>query len=83
MGTSVKKAGNRAAIRIPTSTLALPELSLEHGTKIVELGGPRDTIQISPAHETVPALGVLLARITAENRHEAVSFGPPVGLEYW
>jgi antitoxin component of MazEF toxin-antitoxin module len=30
-----------------------------------------------------PSLQELVGRITDENRHEAIDWGPPVGLEEW
>ncbi len=77
MQATVRKWGNSAAVRIPASVLADADLGLdqrvdvraEDGAVVIRRAAPRYTLE------------ELCARITPENRHEEIDWGPDVGRE--
>ncbi len=78
--TQMVKWGNSLAVRIP-KTLA-EEAEFKEGDLLVlevEFGG---SLAIRAAHPP-PTLDELVARITPENRHEAMDWHGPVGNEIW
>ncbi len=74
----VFKAGNSLAIRIPS--VVAKRLDLEDGSE-VEMGLEEDALWISPAAPRRPNLSELLDKITPENIHAEVDWGPAVGRE--
>jgi len=78
--TTVQKWGNSLAVRIPKVVAAdaklaqysLVELSLEDGRLVV-----------TPVARPAQSLNELLTRITDENIHSEVDWGPAVGKEAW
>ena len=80
MKTTVQKWGNSLAVRIPKVVAAdaklaqysLVELSLEDGRLVV-----------TPVARPAQSLNELLTRITDENIHSDVDWGPAVGKEAW
>lgn len=80
MKTTVQKWGNSLAVRIPKVVAAdaklaqysLVELSLEDGRLVV-----------TPVARPAQSLNELLTRITDENIHSEVDWGPAVGKEAW
>ena len=48
----------------------------------VSVQGTGDALSV-PIPPDVPSLEELVIRITPENRHEEIDFGPPVGKEVW
>ncbi len=80
MQATVQKWGNSLTLRIPKSFAQ--ELGLEHDTP-VELRVQDGRIVISPIRDPVYDLDELLSQITADNQHDEIDWGPPVGNEVW
>ncbi len=78
MNAQVKRWGNSAAVRIPATVLQAAKLKLDDAVAVREEGG---RIVIEPAGEDHGDLEALLARITPENLHDEVDFGPSAGRE--
>jgi len=74
----VKKWGNSAAIRIPSSILKAAKISLEQA---VEVHAEEGRIIIEPMRGEYD-LSALIAGITSENRHHETDFGMPNGQEW-
>lgn len=78
MEAVIRKWGNSAALRLPTSVLN------EAGYKIeqkVDLLVSRGRIIIQPSAKVEYDLDALIGGINAANVHEEASFGSPVGKE--
>ena len=80
MKATVKKWGNSAAVRIPSSVMEAMRLHLD---EVVDVREEKGRIVIEPLQQKTYALDDLLKGITAKNLHEAVDFGPPQGKEVW
>lgn len=80
MRATVKKWGNSAAIRIPSSIMQATQLDIDEVVDVREEDG---RIVIEPVRKKVYELDSLLKGITPKNRHHAVDSGPPVGNEVW
>jgi antitoxin MazE len=80
MKATVKKWGNSAAVRIPTSVMQAMHLDLD---EVVELREEAGRIVIEPVRQKTYELDDLLKGITPNNLHSAVDFGPPEGKEVW
>ncbi|HEX2802256.1 MAG TPA: AbrB/MazE/SpoVT family DNA-binding domain-containing protein [Phenylobacterium sp.] len=80
MKVQVKKWGNSASVRIPTSVMAAASLSLDQAVDVREEGG---RIIIEPIRAPTYDLDRLLDAMTPETFHEDEDFGPPVGDEVW
>jgi antitoxin MazE len=78
MRVIVKKWGNSAAVRIPSSIMQAARLSLDQAVDVREEGGQ---IVIKPVRTGKLDLAQLLEGITPENLHGGVNFGGPVGKE--
>lgn len=78
MQALIKKWGNSAAVRLPTSLLEASGLSLDAPVRLREENG---SIIIEPAPADAVSLDVLLAAITPENLHAEVDSGAPMGDE--
>ena len=78
MRGTVRKWGNSAAVRLPAAVMQAARLELDAPVEVREEDG---RVVIEPVRDAEIALADLLARITEENRHEAVNVGPPVGDE--
>lgn len=76
MKVVVKKWGNSASVRIPAAIMATSKLTVDQAVDVRESNG---CIVIEPVCEN--ELNSLVARITPENLHGEVDFGPPVGRE--
>ena len=73
------KWGNSLAVRIPKT--ALEELRVKEGDELnVRIKNGR--LELAPVAEE-ETLESLVARITPENRHAELDWGPPVGKEVW
>jgi antitoxin MazE len=80
MRTKVQKWGNSLGVRIPKSLAAdahvaagvSVEMTVEDGRLILE-----------PVEKQACKLSDLLRRITPENQHGSLDFGPPRGKEVW
>ncbi len=78
MQTEIKKWGNSAVVRLPVAMLA--EVKLAVGSPVnLKTDGRR--LVIEPSVQMEYKLDDLLAKITAENRHESVDWGVPIGRE--
>jgi antitoxin MazE len=78
MHVMVKKWGNSASVRIPAAVMEAARLHLDETVDVREEEG---RIVIEPVRPGEFELARLLARITPENLHGEVSFGPAVGKE--
>ena len=78
MRGTVRKWGNSAAVRLPTSVMQAARLELDAPVEVREEDG---RVVIEPVRDAEVSLADLLAGITDENRHESVDAGPPVGDE--
>jgi antitoxin MazE len=76
----VKKWGNSAAVRIPSSVVRALHLDVDDAVDIREEDG---RIVIEPIRKKTFTLEELLSGVTAGNIHEAVDFGEPMGKEVW
>lgn len=76
----IKKWGKSAAIRIPAAVLKAAHLRLEQA---VEVRADKGRIVIEPVGTKTYDIDDLLKRVTPENRHELIDWGPPVGKEVW
>ncbi len=77
MRVAVKKWGNSAAIRLPLALMSLLHIKLNSEIEMQEENG---RIILFPVNQDYH-LEDLVNGITAENRHDEVSFGNPVGKE--
>lgn len=80
MNIHVRRWGNSAAVRIPAAALAGAKLKLDDAVTVREEEG---RIVIEAARSEALTLEALVDAITAENRHDEIDFGPPVGKEIW
>ncbi|WP_158808315.1 AbrB/MazE/SpoVT family DNA-binding domain-containing protein [Beijerinckia sp. L45] len=80
MQVRVKKWGNSASVRIPTSIMAAAALSIDQAVDVREEGG---RIIIEPVAAPTYGLDELLARMTPDTFQDEIEFGPPVGSEVW
>ena len=80
MGTqvTVKKWGNSPSVRLPSAIVRAASLNVDD---VVELSVEDGKITIVPVKTKEYSLDAFMAGVTAENIHEEVSFGPPVGKE--
>ena len=78
MRTVVRKWGNSASVRIPAAVMEAAHLQLDMPVDVREEGG---CVVIVPLRRTEYKLDDLLAGITADNRHDPVDFGDPIGEE--
>jgi antitoxin MazE len=80
MLVSVKKWGNSASVRIPASVMRAARLELNQTVEIREEEG---RIVIEPAVAPEYDIAALVAGIIADNRHDEIDLGGPVGKEIW
>jgi antitoxin MazE len=78
MRITVKKWGNSASVRIPAAIMEAANLRLDDAVDVREEAG---RIVIDPVRPSAYDVDELVARITPENVHSGVEFGPPVGKE--
>lgn len=78
MRVTVKKWGNSASVRIPSSVMEAAQVSLDQQVDVRE---ERGRIVIEPVRAPAYDLDGLVAGITDENRHSEVDSGRPVGKE--
>ncbi|MBA3311846.1 MAG: AbrB/MazE/SpoVT family DNA-binding domain-containing protein [Planctomycetaceae bacterium] len=80
MKTQVQKWGNSLAVRIPKAFA--DETGLQQETPVemtVEEGG----LVVRPVRGPQVSLADLLEKVTPDNLHGEVDFGPAVGREIW
>lgn len=80
MQVQVKKWGNSASVRIPSSVLAAASLRIDQAVDVREEGG---RVIIEPIAEPQFDLDDLLSAMTPETFPDDVTFGAPVGGEAW
>lgn len=78
MQVFVKKWGNSASVRIPSSVMNAVGLRLDQAVDVREEAG---RIIIEPVVVSECDLAELLAGITPDNVHSEVDFGSPSGQE--
>lgn len=78
MEVTVKKWGNSASVRIPSSIMEATKLKLDDVVDVREENG---RIVIEPVRERRYDLDALLSGINEENLHGEVGFGPALGKE--
>lgn len=78
MVTKVQKWGNSLGLRIPKAMAKKAHIA--SGTA-VDLTVAGERLLIQPVRRKQYTLRELVSRITPENRHEEIDFGPPVGRE--
>jgi antitoxin MazE len=76
----VKKWGNSAAVRIPSSVMAAAALDVDQDVDVREEGG---CVIIEPIKDDPFELDRLLERMRPETFPEEADFGPPRGREAW
>jgi antitoxin MazE len=76
---TVKKWGNSAAARLPTSVMKATQLEVD---EVVEVREDRGRIVIEPIRPKRYELSELLKGITRKNQHREVDFSPAVGGEF-
>ncbi|OPJ90837.1 PbsX family transcriptional regulator [Serratia marcescens] len=74
----VKKWGNSPSVRLPVAIMNAASLNVDDTVNISVEDG---RIVIIPVRAKEYSLDTLLAGITADNIHEKVAFGAPVGKE--
>jgi antitoxin MazE len=80
MRTLVKKWGNSAAVRIPSSVMAAASLGVDQAVDVREEGG---RVVIEPVKAEPYDLDALLDQMRPETFPEDIDFGPPQGRETW
>ena len=80
MEVIIKKWGNSAAVRIPSSVMAAAHVDLEQAVEVREEQG---RIVIEPVRRKEYKLDKLLGGITGKNQHKLIDTGEPVGKEVW
>jgi len=78
--TTVQKWGNSLAVRIPKVVAADAKLAQD---SLVELSLEDGRLVVTPVARPAQSLNELLTRITDENIHSDVDWGPAVGKEAW
>ncbi len=82
MRTRVRKWGNSLALRIPKQMAEELDLTSDAEVQVVVVD-KRLEVTKAPARPRAYDLDSLIAGITADNRHDEVDWGPPVGDEAW
>lgn len=80
MRTVVKKWGNSASVRIPSSIMKAARLSLDEAVDVREEAG---RVVIEPVGRKEYDLAELLKGITRRNLHKELESKGPVGKEVW
>ena len=78
MEAVIRKWGNSPALRLPTTVLKEAGYHIEQK---VELLVSRGRIIIQPTDKVEYDLDALVSSMDADNAHEEVSFGAPMGKE--
>jgi len=80
MKTRVRTLRGELTVNIPAELAA--SLNIGRGCE-VEVTAADGKLIVQPISEPKYSLDELLARVTDENRHELIDWGPPVGREVW
>ena len=76
----IRKWGNSAAVRLPSSVLTAADLKLDQAVDVRQEG---DRIIISPIKAPVYDLDAMIDEMKPSTFHEDADFGKPVGKETW
>jgi antitoxin MazE len=79
MQVKAQKWGNSLAVRVPKAAADAAGIKEDDALDLAIEDG---AIKLTPSRQ-VPTLAQLLKRITPDNRHGAIEFGPPRGREAW
>jgi antitoxin MazE len=77
MKGKIQKWGNSLALRIPLNLAK--QAGLKEGSVVDVVGTPEQVVIKKPRE----SLEDMIKKITPENRHEELDWGPPVGKEVW
>ncbi len=80
MRAAVKKWGNSASVRIPSTMLKAAHLNVDDLVDVREESG---RIVIAPIKRKEYRLAELVKGISRRNRHRETDFGAPAGKEAW
>ena len=80
MEARIRKWGNGLAVRIPQSIAN--QIGLQPDLPVTLTISGTD-LTFSPIRRSPATLEELLEKVTGDNLHEEVEFGPPVGEEVW
>jgi antitoxin MazE len=80
MEAKVRRWGNSLGLRIPKSIAK--EAGIEEDSE-VDVSVRNGEIVVRGVRPVKHTLKDLLAKVTEENKHEEIDFGPPVGKEIW
>lgn len=75
---TIKKWGNSASVRLPIAIMQAAALSVDD---VVDIQVEDGRIIIIPVRAKEYSLDSLLAGVTADNVHDEIDFGAPVGRE--
>lgn len=78
MEAVIRKWGNSPALRLPTTVLKEAGYHIEQKVELLVSGG---RIIIQPTDKVEYDLDALVSGMDADNAHEEVSFGAPMGKE--
>ena len=78
MRAVVRKWGNSASIRIPSTVLKAAKIEIDDAVDVRE---ERGRIVVGPLRPASCDIADLAAKITPDNLHDEADFGPPVGKE--
>jgi len=79
MTTTIQKWGNSCAVRLPQELLR--KLDLQAGHEVTIREEKNGALSITPAPRRTLSLDQMVARITKNNRHDEIDWGPDVGSE--
>ncbi len=80
MKVQIKKWGNSAALRLPSSVMSAADLKIDQSVDVREENG---RVVIEPLRLPIYDLDQLLDRLDLATFPEDLDFGPPVGSEVW
>lgn len=78
MRVTVKKWGNSASVRIPAPILKAAKVEIDDAVDVREENG---RIVVEPLRPSSYDLADLVGKITLDNLHDELDFGPPAGKE--
>ena len=80
MRVQIKRWGNSAALRLPSSIMSAAALTIDQPVEVREEDG---RVVIEPIRGSAQSLASLLDAMTPETFHEAIDFGQARGEEIW
>ncbi|MGB3024043.1 MAG: hypothetical protein WBB39_04560 [Candidatus Saccharimonadales bacterium] len=72
--------GNSLGVRLSRKITKAARIEAGQALSVTLQG---DSIVLTPIHQSIPSLDVLVAQITPDNAHEVIEFGPTQGKEIW